>query len=120
MSYPKMALLVRKLLEKSRQGKIAWEQSPKAGVYQASFPEFTVQIGTRGREDETDVVLRIFNSGGQLVEEIADPELRGDIEKSFGVMMEIYETARRTAMGVEQALDKLLSELASKDDQVPF
>jgi hypothetical protein len=35
------------------------------------------------------------------------------------MMRETYETARRCAMGVEKAIDKMLTELVDPDD-VPF
>jgi hypothetical protein len=89
-------------------------------VYQASFPGYSIRILERltkesnAQSDAVDCIVQIFNENGTLMEEIDDIQLREGWEYEtppFITMDAIYVTARRTALGVEQALDNLLNEL---------
>jgi hypothetical protein len=59
------------------------------------------------------LVLQIYDENGALVEEVSDLEFNENdfVTAPFTFMNEIYTQARRTAMGVEQALDSLLKDL---------
>ena len=98
------------LIQKTNNGSLRWEATAAEGVYQVSFPRFTVQISERGN----DFVLTILNSEGTLLEEAADPEFQGKIENPFSRMQQLYVNARRQALGVDAALDELLNELSKK------
>ena len=95
MAFDKLATLLVELIQKTNNGSLRWEATAAEGVYQVSFPRFTVQISERGN----DFVLTILNSEGTLLEEAAD---------------QLYVNARRQALGVDAALDELLNELSKK------
>lgn len=123
MSVPKQIRLVSGLLEKSNAGKVKWEKTLTDGVFQVPFPEYSVQIfrrlsrGEYSEEYPYDYVLAIYNGQGELVEEIADPDLAamGSFNPTpYQMMKELYEVARRTSMGVETAFDTILSELEDR------
>lgn len=117
MRYEKIAKLVRKLHEKTIDGKLEWEQTDKRGVFQTSFPDYTIRISMQLEESGEYYYVSIYDSQGILVEQVNDVGLEGDIPDSFKLMKEMYEFARRKALGVDKALDDILSQL---EEDLPF
>jgi len=124
MSSLKSKALIIRLLDRTNEGKVEWEETDIEGVYQASFRSHSVQIArkpARGDpEGAEDIVLAVYNQEGKLIDEIGDPDLVQfglSTQEAFQLMSKLYETARRYAMGVEQAIDNLLQEL---NDDIPF
>lgn len=120
MSYNKIAVLIKKIHEKSTNGSIEWEGTEEEGTYQVSFSNYSVRISTRfnpAYPDQSDQIIQIINSSGELVEEVSDIDLKDLIPKAYEVMKNIHELARRQVMGVEHALDSILGEL---DDEIAF
>ena len=123
----KTGQLVSVLLEKTRLGQIPWEATNIENVFQASFPNSSVQISERrpSRDDSVsaeldfDMVLSIHNEEGTLVEEIDDIDLRSIHQNAFKDLQELYVLARRYALGTEQVIDNILSALYKLDD-IPF
>jgi hypothetical protein len=117
MADKKLVSLIKRLKEKTLKGTISWEKTVEEGVFQASFPDYAVTIGQERREDTWDYVFRIYNDKGELVEVVAERDFSPE---DFGIrpydfIDEIYVVARRTAMGVDQAIDSILSALGSMD-----
>jgi hypothetical protein len=114
-------------LARSNEGKVRWEKTVDSGEYQAAFPHYSVRTFSRfnTEADVEDYFLQIFNDEGELVEEISDGEFSlmlgpTAVPSGFKVMKDLYEVARRTAMGVEAALDTILAELEVDQDKTPF
>lgn len=103
--------LVERLHQRTLDGKIIWEQTDKEGVFQTAFPEYSLKISKS--EDSQDysvsIFLQIYNKDGILIEKIHDSQLLPMVP--FSTMEELYDTARRTVMGVDKAIDDILSEL---------
>lgn len=117
----KLAKIIVKLLERTKAGSVPWEETGKQEVFQAAFPGYTIQVFSRENENDPDVldyVVRIVNEEGNVLEEVADPELSDVMEKPLETMKELYAVARRSALGVDEALNRILSSLEEKD--VPF
>jgi len=120
--------LIQQLLARSNEGKVKWEKTVNSAVYQAAFPHYSVRTFSRFNPevDENDYFLQIFNEEGELVEEISDGDLhvmlgQTAVPNAFKIMKDLYEVARRTAMGVEAALDTILAELeVDQDSETPF
>jgi len=109
MSYPKMANLVLSLLRQTNNGKLGWDQTEKVDVFQASFPRYSVRIYTEQKSPfQMDYIIQIINDMGEIIEEVADTELNSVMDDAYRDMKDLFESARRNAMGVEQALDDLL------------
>ena len=119
MSYPKMVYLVQKLYRRTDDGTAEWEETDIEGVFQAPFPEYTVRLSMHSPDGHVpgseDYVLSILNARGLKIEEVSDVDLAEDLADSYEVMKHLYRAARRKAMGVDQALDSILSALG-KDD----
>lgn len=121
MANIKLAKIIAKLLERTKVGSVTWEETGGREVFQAAFPGYTIQVFSKDNEDEPDqldYVVRIVNEEGKVLEEVADPELRDVMEKPLETMKELYTLARRSALGVDDALNRILSSLEEKD--VPF
>jgi hypothetical protein len=133
MAHAKIVDVVKKLHERVREGKVQWGQTESSDVYEAAFPLYAVRVGKRrsaipdAGPGEVDYVVAIYNAEGTLIEEIDDPGLReassGEITgvAAYNMMKDLYESARRSAMGVDEALDSLLSELDKVEpEDLPF
>ena len=109
MSYPKIAKLVEALLTQTENGSLQWEPTEKSDTFQASFPRYSVRLFVRHvSEFDVDYILQIINDFGDIVEEISDPDLNDVLDSAYRKMREVHEAARRSAMGVESALDEIL------------
>jgi hypothetical protein len=126
MSNEKIILLLQRLHEKTLKGLIAWESTELDDVFQYTMPEVSIRISkkrSRQYQDSYDFILTIYNQEGTLIEEIADTDLKDEIIVSgtvYDLMKDIYENARRIALGVDQAIDRILEELKSDEDDIPF
>lgn len=109
--------LVDLLVKRTAARTAKWEPTVEDGVFQISLPDFSVQISKReDREGSTDVVFNIVDQWGTKIDAFTDSEVGSSInvnERSgfYENMLRLYTDARRTALGVDSALDKLLEEL---------
>ena len=112
MSYEKIAKILEKLNEKTTQGKIQWEQTNIPDIFQTSFPEYSVRILRQTDEYEYgDYILQLYNSEGILLETANDVDIKTVLEESNQIMRNLYETARRIALKVDESLDSIIAEL---------
>lgn len=126
MSYPKLWRVVETIKKKTDNGTLKWSQTEASGVFQVAFPSYAVRISKKENSSSSfgTIVLgkefhvfSVFNDEGDLVESASTYELIKINNTAPTVMSELYETARRQAMGVEDALDSILDDL---DDEPPF
>jgi len=119
-----MVELIKRLLASSAKGKVDWEPTVNEGVYQAAFADFSVQVRVRTGQLSDDYGLQIYDREGRLMEDVWDTDLDSSSAGSANLerMRALYTVARRRALGVDEALDKILSELEPlvPDDDVPF
>jgi hypothetical protein len=119
MSYPKMVYLVQRLYRRTDAESVEWEETEIEGVFQAVFPEYCLRLSMQLLDGHVpgseDYVLSIFNARGLKVEEVSDVDLAEDLADSYEVMKHLYRAARRKVMGVDQALDSILSSLGQDD-----
>ena len=120
MAYEKMILLIKRLHDSTLSGRQTWDETVEEGEFQAAFPGFTVRLSKSDRSGSVDYLLSIFNENARLLEQVSDVDLGQEFENSFQVMEHLYESARQNAMGVQEALDRILAELPPGDDEVPF
>ena len=127
MAYRKLAKLALGLYRETVDGRVDWEETTSSGVYQASFSNYAVTISLQESQDdeENNVRISIYNSEASMIESFSDSALDCDwffemdvTETPFKIMYELYEIARRTALGSEQAVNEILKEL--EDDDLPF
>ena len=113
----KLLKLIQLLYKKALADEVTWETTVQSGVFEASFTAYSITVSeVRNREtSDTDILLSIFNESGELVERTLDTDFAGYREEPsvYAMMSFIYNNARRTALGVDMALDSLLLELES-------
>ncbi len=115
--------LILKLAERTAEDKVNWERTAEAGIYQVSFPKYSVQIFARENRDRPDdIIVQVLDDTGSVVEEASDVDLTSArVNDAYPTMLTLYKNARRKAMGVEQALDAILKKLdEDPDDDLPF
>ena len=110
MAYEKLVRVARAVYERTKSGAIKWEQTSRDNEFQTSFPNYSILVQTTPQ----GYVLKICNDSGQVIEELSWMDA---VASSFMEMPELFELARRQAMGVEQALDELLGELAPSSNK---
>lgn len=114
MSGQKIVALAKTLAERTARGELDWEESERPGVFQLSFSNSSVRIyhrESRQQRGSREFVLSIHNSVGVEVEEVGDESL--PVDDAFPMMRQMYEEARRKAMGVDTAIDSILEDLES-------
>jgi hypothetical protein len=113
VAYDKLIRLARLIYEKTKNGEIKWEATPEEGTFQASLSNYSILIKRSPKAsmippnvllDPTYFTIQICNEQGQVMEELT----WGD---GFEEMRDLFELARRGAMGVEKALDDLIGTL---------
>ncbi|MEN6441924.1 MAG: hypothetical protein ABFD97_25465 [Syntrophobacter sp.] len=110
----KQAEFVKRLHGRTLDGDLNWYKTESDGVFQFQFPDYLVQVYQRWADDNEDTVytyISIFNKEGGLIDTFNDTALSES--ESMGAdstffMVDLYENARRIAMGMEQALDNLI------------
>jgi len=118
MADRKLLTLVERLHRRTQERKVQWGETPKDGVFQAEFGGIIVTLQLRPDPqypEEPDYIVRILNDEGRLVEQFTNNDLSSLAENAerhpYRLMSELYDDARRLAMGVDRALDTLLNEL---------
>ena len=118
MSYKKIGTIIQSLHEKTISGAITWEETEVDGTYQVSFPNYSVRIFSIKSSTDNDYFIQIINEFGKVLDEVSDIDLKDIIDNPYKLMKEIHNSARRQALGVEDALDAILSNL--DDLGIPF
>ncbi|HXP25873.1 MAG TPA: hypothetical protein VN891_08825 [Steroidobacteraceae bacterium] len=112
----KLTTLLIELAKRTRNGSFTWDPTATAGVYQASFPRYTLQLSVRRTPiGSEDYVLTILNSEGTVIEQAADTDFANRLQDALPMMSEMYSAARRQALGVDGAIDDILGELSKRD-----
>jgi hypothetical protein len=122
----KMVEIVKRLVKLTQEGRLNWAEEPNSGSYAIAFANFSLSIssdfsGLGSREDS--VVIRIYNAEGEVIEAVSDEEFPEDTFKReqktpYRMLYELYQNARRNAIGIDTALDAILAELP--EPYVPF
>jgi len=118
MAAPKYERVVDRLVEKTENNEINWKESPITDVYQVSFLNYSVTISEvyNASQEVPDYVVSILNSEGKTVDSFSDVDLDRDRDMGSGgkylkILRDLYQNARRQALGVDKALDEILNEL---------
>lgn len=119
MAHEKLITLINLLHEKTRNETMDWKETEDEDSFEAAFPNFTVMISadTSHRfSKKTEYSLLIYDAQARLIEEVSDEELSihelGTDPTYF--MKEIHQGARMKALGVNKALDEIITEIKNK------
>ncbi|HWC61011.1 MAG TPA: hypothetical protein VHC44_15055 [Verrucomicrobiae bacterium] len=125
MTEEKIAEMVLKIDEKTAQTGLSWEKTTKENEFQAVLGRWVVRIREDylPQDDANDYTLSITDYNGTQLESLTDSDLVGIFKRvsntlgrnAYQTMRNIYKNAKRQAMGVDQAVDEILSELNSQN-----
>ncbi len=121
MAYDKLIRLAQLIYEKTKNGEIKWEATADEGTFQASLSNYSILVKRSAKVslpvvslpvttlvgNLTYFTIQICNEQGQVIEELTDYDA---VAADFK-LGELFELARRMAMGVEKALDELIGTL---------
>lgn len=123
MKPAKLYELMRRLIDQTERESLGWE-SQGATTFSTSFPKYTVEISDASYGGDPEYVLKLYDKEGTLIEK-AEPgdipapegsliELSGEdisAPSSSRMMHRLFAAARRRALGVDRAVDDILSSL---------
>ena len=112
----KIYKLILSLYRKTEDGEIKWTRSIDQ-EYLASFSDYSVGVSqhANGKTGYTNVYLTIYDAQGEQIESAVDTEFAKDptTVNAAEKLNSLYTSARRMALGVDNALDTLLMELGA-------
>ena len=121
MAQSKIARLVQRIHDKTSKGELDWEEAVKENCYTVAFPNYSVQIRfSQNPLGGEDYYFSIYNEQGKMIESVNDETLDGsesppEEEYYFKLMRNIYDSARRLALGTDEAIDSILEDLGEAD-----
>jgi hypothetical protein len=106
----KLISLAGKLLQRTERKEVSWEESVEEDTFVTSFSQYSVSIRKVSSQAyaEDAYKLSLIDENGKTLEAL---ELEADHGKSHRLLGSLYQTVRRHALGVEEALDNLLKSL---------
>jgi hypothetical protein len=121
MTENKIVTLVGKIETNTNSDLLIWEATADAHEFQTTLANFVVRIGEQFDPEDPerpDYVIKIIDRDGNTLESATNVDLvKMEHEATFGerhpyeVMQSIFKKAKRQALGVDKAIDKILSEL---------
>jgi hypothetical protein len=114
--------LVHALYKRTIDGKVDWSETDYSQTFEATVGEYTFRISLvpdNDYPDEPDYVLLVKDSASdRWIDTISNATLRPVSDKitsdglnPYGVLGRIYDLARRRALNVEDALERILATL---------
>jgi hypothetical protein len=114
MESGKYKQLIERLLAKTDKNELDWKEAALPNTFQVSFADYSVTIReTPNNKGDVDYYISILNSEGETVDSVSDVHLDGTQGAGyyFRSMGELFQNARRQALGVDKALNQILDEL---------
>jgi len=109
---------ISRLSQRTAEGKVHWQRTADEFTYEASFPNHGVRVLPRPARTGTHYVVQILNGEGLVVEDISDLDLAGitslEGPEACHYMRDIYNAARRQAIGADEAIDDIITALGHK------
>ena len=127
MTENKLIQLVKSIEKRTKEGALIWESTAANNEFQSTLASVVIRI----RRDATgdagfDFVISLFDSNGAELESLSDRDLKKMLAKSayayepglsdaYELMESVFKNAKRKALGVDAALDQMLSDLHDED-----
>jgi len=120
MTKNKLVELVSRIEKKTISNSLTWETTADQNEFQtvlASFVVRTREYYSFG-ETEPDYEIKIIDGSGNILETITNGDLFNILKDEtiegrhpYTVMSSIFKNAKRQALGIDKAIDSILSEL---------
>lgn len=117
MAFEKQKNLIELLSKKTNEGKLDWRPGALENSYQVSFRSNSVMLAEADGLRATDYVVYLADANGEVVDKFSDNELRAENSGNdwtgnwFEVMRDLFQSARRVALGSDKILNSILDEL---------
>jgi hypothetical protein len=108
----KLVKLIIRVHEKTERGEIPWERTAKEGTFLATFPEYSLLIYYGDSWAGRGWLVELHDSQGELLETVMDHQV-AEATGRDGIIGDIWNQARRIALHVDEALDKMLDYLGA-------
>jgi len=113
----KIVTMVRRLFRMTQEEDLTWEETGHEGVYQLAVADYSVRVLEKQGEDPKAApkyLLQICNAKGVVLDQVTDSDINENIHDADEFMQDLYRRARRSAMGVETAVDRIIRNLEEK------
>jgi hypothetical protein len=115
MNVEKLVVFVKLLQQKSKEGKVPWEDVGIKHAFDVHFADNTVRIFQQDEQwDESGINYQLIflDSKGNVQDEISTARM-GEFTGifTFQDLEEIYLNARRKARSLDKSIDQMLSDL---------
>ena len=113
----KFLLLLQRLHQKTVEGAIMWEPGRYPDALSTVLGDFGVAIQAKNDPEyphDPDFIIRLYNPQGEAIEEFSNATFRGmetGEVNPYEILKDLHTRARRSAYGVEKAIDALLDSL---------
>ncbi|MDD5421977.1 MAG: hypothetical protein PHT32_00940 [Candidatus Omnitrophica bacterium] len=105
--------IIRKLFEKTNEGKVVWQSTSDDNTFIVEIGDFTLKIWD-GRDDEIDepfVGFTLLNSKGKQIDNFWADKGSKDYDSSYA----LYASARRKALKIDDAINSIAKKLESDE-----
>lgn len=110
--YRRLAALVDRLLQLTREGRIGWEVTDIVDCFEYGTPSASVYVQSRDRDQRAPYVLEIRNQDGVVVERFITDTASDPVVADLSAPIAMLHTlARRRAMRVSALLEALSNDL---------
>lgn len=124
MSRQRFVLLLERLHDATRTGKVRWEETAKEGAFRIALGDGLVRI-EKGADYDPDrldsfdfVRASLISRHGETVEELLVEDDESD--ETAGLIRKLYENARTSALSGDELVDSMLADLkAGKTRALP-
>ena len=120
MTEEKVIALVHMVDARTGAGHLKWEKTATDFEFQTTLSSFVIRIGRFSTREEPDCfVVSLVDKSGTELESISDRALMQMVSKTgmilqegtYTLMERIFTNAKRQALGVDKAIDDILTEL---------
>lgn len=109
----KYATLAQRLVARQAKGRLDWKETEADGLFQVSFPDYSIRISLQENRYGNDyAVVSIYNEEGTELDTFSSLNLQDEWPDANEQLVQLYQSARRAALGVDKAIDSLLRELS--------
>ena len=106
----KLIVLMNKIYARTKASVLDWEPTEVPNILAVKLADYTISIERAGETDKApeSFNLSIANSDGLVIQELSDYLAS---KNGFADMKDLFDRARRQAVGINDALDDLIREL---------
>lgn len=114
MGDERLIKIAESFVEKTRVGKISWEETADENTFLTSFTDYSAQVSKYYEAGQQQFRFAVVNSKGRVLESVSPPPrvrvegARMQVNRFYKSLEELFELARRSALKVDPTLDHIL------------